>query len=84
MQAFTEDFQHYHILGLRTCISSPELASATILTASTTLADGLVTAVMVMGRGQGVELIERLESIEAYLAGKDTWTYNSAGLRTLV
>jgi thiamine biosynthesis lipoprotein len=83
MQAFTEDFQHHHILDPRTGISSPELASATIVTASGALADGLATAAMVMGLDESLALIEKLEGIEAYLVTKTMREYKTSGLRTI-
>jgi thiamine biosynthesis lipoprotein len=70
MQAFTSDFMDHHILDPRKGRSSPELASASVSAPSAALADGLATAVMVMGHA-GLELIEALHGCEAFVITKD-------------
>ncbi len=56
-----------HIISPRTGRSSDELASVTIIAQNATDADALSTAVSVMGRQKGLELIESLPKTEAIL-----------------
>jgi thiamine biosynthesis lipoprotein len=78
MQAFTQDFSNHHIIDPRTGRSSPELASVTIMAPTVTLADGLATAVMVMGT-KGFSLIEDLPTCEAYVVTKDSIVLKTTG-----
>ena len=43
------------------------MVSVSILADSCTLADGLATAVMVMGLEKGLELVNRLEGVEGFI-----------------
>jgi thiamine biosynthesis lipoprotein len=47
------------------------VVSATIIAPDCTLADGLATAVMVMGAGKGLALIDRLEGVEGLIVVAD-------------
>jgi thiamine biosynthesis lipoprotein len=78
MQAFTPDFLYHHIIDPRTGYSSPELASVSVIAPTTALADGLATAVMVMGKA-GLQLIEALSMCEAYAVTKDSRILKTAG-----
>jgi len=80
MQAFTPDFSCHHIIDPRTGYSSPELASVSVLAPTVTLADGLATAVMVMGK-TGLALVEGLSSCEAYVVTKDGHMLKSSGFQ---
>ncbi len=71
MQAFTADMRQHHIIDPRTGYSAPELAGATIMAPSAMLADGLATAVMVLGSQDGLALAEKLPGCGAYLADKN-------------
>jgi thiamine biosynthesis lipoprotein len=66
------------IIDPRTGRSSPELASVTIMAPTVTLADGLATAVMVMGT-KGFSLIEDLPTCEAYVVTKDSIVLKTTG-----
>jgi len=81
MQVFTQDMVHHHIIDPWTGYSSPHLSSATILAPMGSLADGLATAVMVLGPHLGMQLVERLDGIETYLITKELQTQASSGLR---
>ncbi len=70
LQSFTADLSLHHILDPRTGYSSSGLASATILAPTGALADGLATAVMVLGPERGIELLESLTECEGYLVTK--------------
>ena len=67
MQPFTADLSQHHILDPHTGRSAPELASVTIIAPSAMLADGLATAVSVLGPEAGFNLINHLDPIEALL-----------------
>jgi thiamine biosynthesis lipoprotein len=79
LQAYSADLGLHHILDPQKGISSPELASATVIADSGAVADALATALMVMGSQRGLALIESLPSCEAYLVGKDLRVWHSPG-----
>jgi len=66
---FEIDGVHYsHVIDPRTGFPvSNGVVSVSILTATCTMADGLATAVMVMGVDKGMELIERLDGVEGLI-----------------
>jgi len=80
MQAFTPDFVNNHIIDPRVGHSSPEFASATIFAPSATLADGIATAVMVMGN-TGLQFIENLPGCQAFLITKDSKVLKTSGFQ---
>ncbi|WP_420644349.1 FAD:protein FMN transferase [Candidatus Leptofilum sp.] len=71
MQPFTAELSQHHIIDPRTGYSAPELASVTITAPSAMLADGLATAVAVLGSKEGLELINQLSLVKAYLVTKE-------------
>jgi len=79
MQVFTPDYANHHIIDPRSGHSSPELASASVTAPTVTLADGLATAVMVMGK-PGLQFVERMPSCEAYLVSKDSLVLKTSGI----
>lgn len=79
LQAFTPDFRHHHIIDPRSGYSPPELASCTVIAPNVMLADGLATAIMVLGPKDGRELIEQMKDCEAYMVGKDLSHYQTTG-----
>lgn len=79
MQPFTPDLRHHHIIDPRSGFSPPELASCTVTAPNVALADGLATAIMVLGKDDALDLIEPLEGCETYMIGKDLQEYNSTG-----
>jgi len=70
MQAFTEDMLHHHIIHPKNGFSPVELASCTITAPNVALADSLSTAVMVLGKDGGFDLIESMKDCEAYVVDK--------------
>jgi thiamine biosynthesis lipoprotein len=78
-QPFSPDLSEYHILDPRRGHSSPELASATILAPTAALADGLATAVMVLGVEGGLTLVRRFSGCQAYLVTKGLRVYHTQG-----
>ncbi|MFH0782172.1 MAG: FAD:protein FMN transferase [Pseudomonadota bacterium] len=79
LQAFTADLRHHHIIDPRSGFSPPELASCTVTAPNVAQADGLATALMVLGKDDSLDLIESLDGCEAYLVGKDLRAYNTTG-----
>jgi thiamine biosynthesis lipoprotein len=65
--AEAEGKKYSHILNPATGESTEELISVTILATTAMEADALSTAVSVMGRQRGLDLIESLDGIEAIL-----------------
>jgi FAD:protein FMN transferase len=78
MQAFTPDFSNHHIIDPRTVHSSPEFASVSIIAPTTSLADALATAVMVMGKS-GLDLIDTIDRCEAFAVAKNMDEYRTTG-----
>lgn len=78
-QAFTPDLKNHHIIDPHTGFSSPELASCTVTAPSVVIADGLATAVMVLGRDKGLELLESMDDCEGYLIDKNQNSYHTGG-----
>lgn len=76
---YSPDFKRHHIIDPRSGFSPPELASVTVTAPNVMLADGLATAVMAMGRKEGLDFIESQKGCEAYLVGKDLQEINSSG-----
>jgi len=79
LQAFSPDLRYHHILDPHTGISPAELASCTVTAPNVTLADGLATAIMVLGPDAGRDLIEPMHECEAYMVGKDLTEYATSG-----
>lgn len=79
LQAFNADFSHHHIIDPRSGFSPPELASCTVTAPTVALADGLATALMVLGREDGLALIKGMDGCEAYLVDKGMQVTHSKG-----
>lgn len=67
---FTGDYAEHHIWDPRTGYSPTELAGVTVLAPDATLADGLSTALTVMGAEKGAALAERLDGVDAVFIDK--------------
>lgn len=80
LQAFTSDYRAHHIIDPRSGYSSPELASVSVLAPTLALADGLATAVMVMGKA-GMHLVEQCEMCEAYAITKNCSILKTSGFQ---
>ena len=79
LQSFSPDFRHHHILDPQRGISSPELASASVIAPSALAADAYATALMVMGAEEGRSLVERLPDVEALMVTKDLAVRETSG-----
>lgn len=79
LNSFTNDYSLHHIIDPHRGISSEELSSVTIVAPTTTQADALGTAVMVIGIEKGLALVEQLSDIECLVVTKALNTYQSSG-----
>lgn len=72
---------YHHILDTKTGypVASP-LTSVSIITDRSVIADGLSTAVYVLGLEKGLELVDRLDGVEAILLTEDRSVYASEGI----
>lgn len=84
MTSFSPDLKHHHILDPRTGVSPSELASVTVAADTGMLADGLATALFVLGTEKGLALLQRFPKAEAFLVRKDGSTAASAGFQALL
>ncbi len=67
---WSADFSHHHILDPKTHRSPTETASVSVLAQSGGMADGLATAMMVMGPEKSLALARRLPGVEALIVTK--------------
>lgn len=77
--SFSGDFKHHHILDPRLGFSPGELSSVTVSAPSAAEADGLSTAIMVLGVQAGLELVENWSGVETLLVDKNGHKYLSSG-----
>ena len=79
-QYFEKDgLRYHHILDPKTGSPSTGLQSVTIINKSNTFADALATAVFVMGKEDGIKLIESLDDTEAMIIYSDGKIFFSSG-----
>jgi FAD:protein FMN transferase len=67
---WSSDYTHHHILDPETARSPFVAASVSVLAQSGGLADGLSTAMMVMGPEKSIALAQRLKGVEALIVTK--------------
>ncbi|WP_019501270.1 FAD:protein FMN transferase [Pseudanabaena sp. PCC 6802] len=68
---FSQDYQHHHIFDPTTGESPRELSSVTVLAPTGIEADGLSTAILVLGVEKGLALAKRIRGVEAIATCKD-------------
>jgi thiamine biosynthesis lipoprotein len=76
---FDDSKQFHHIIDPKTGYSATDLISVTIIADTALEADALATSVFVMGRDQGLQLVESLENVEGLLITKDKDIIKSKG-----
>ncbi|MEQ1719096.1 MAG: FAD:protein FMN transferase, partial [Hyphomicrobium sp.] len=76
---WSDDFSHHHILDPKTRHSPPVTASVSVLAHSGGLADGLATAMMVMGPQKSIALAARLPGVEALIVTKSGERFQTPG-----
>ncbi len=77
--SFSPDHRDNHIFDPRTGKSPTELASVSVLAESGLVADGLSTALFVLGPEQGLRLIEATPGADALFVLKDGRTLATRG-----
>jgi thiamine biosynthesis lipoprotein len=77
----SEGVRYHHILDPRTGMPSRGLRSATVICPDATLADGLSTAIMVMGAERGIALADSLPEVEAVVVDTAGELRVTAGLK---
>ena len=73
--------RHHHLLNPFTGFPARECRSVTILAEDTLSADGLATAVFVMGPERGIRFIEAMAGVEGLIVSADGGTIQSNGLK---
>ena len=76
---FSADFAQHHIIDPRTGRSPSELASASVVARTATLADALSTTILVLGSVEGLRLIEQFDDVDALLITKKGRQLRSPG-----
>lgn len=71
--------RYHHILDPRTLRPAADTVAVTVLARDGTTADGLATALFVMGPKAGLSLVERLPGVEALFAAPDGRVTASSG-----
>lgn len=74
-----EGIRYHHILDPKTGYPSRGLQSVTIISKSNIFADGLATAVFVMGKDKGMKLIESLNDTETMIIDSEGKIFYSSG-----
>lgn len=74
-----DGIRYHHILNPFTGFPSNELQSVTVIHENNAIADGLATAVFVMGKVKGLALIESLNNTEAMIINEEGKIFYSSG-----
>lgn len=73
--------RYHHILNPRTGFPAEGTQSVTVVARDAAMADALSTAVFVMGRIEGMALIERLPDVEGVIVDSEGMIHTSSGFR---
>ena len=76
--------RYHHILDPKSGYPSKGLQSATIINKSNSIADALATSVFVMGKENGLKLIETLDGTEAMLIDSEGKIFYSSGFENFL
>ncbi len=76
---FDPEKKFHHIINPNTGYSATELISVTIITDKAIDADALATSVFVLGKEEGLKLIETLDNVKGLLITKDRDIIKSSG-----
>jgi len=74
------DTRYHHILNAATGMPSRGVISVTVIAEDTTSADALSTTVFIMGKAEGMALIEDLPGVEALMVDEEGRVFTSSGL----
>jgi FAD:protein FMN transferase len=78
---FDDKMEYHHIINPKTGFSATELISATIVTDNAFDADALSTAVFVLGKEKGMDLIESLPGVEGLIITREREVLRSSGFK---
>ena len=81
---FDPEKEVHHIIDPRTGYSANLCISSTIIADNATVADILATAVFVLGANEGIELVERLDNVEAMIIDNERNIIKSSGLEKYI
>ncbi len=76
---FDPEMKLHHILDPRSGVSARGVISVTVTARTAMMADALATSVFVLGVEKGIELVEGLEGIEAFLVTDERSIVTSSG-----
>lgn len=74
-----DGIRYHHILNPKNGFPAKGLQSVTIINQSNTFADALATAVFVMGKDEGIKLIESLDDTEGMIVDRNGKIFYSSG-----
>lgn len=74
---FSDDFVYNHIFDPKTGRSPREFASVSVAAPAGLIADGLSTALFVLGRERALALLEKLPDCDAFFVTKDGQTFKT-------
>lgn len=77
--SFSDDHTSHHIFDPRTGRSPQSFSSVSVLAPSGLLADGLSTALFVLGLEEGLKLIDSINGVDALYVAKDGRTHSTPG-----
>jgi len=80
---YDDEKKFHHIVDPRTGFSATELISVTIVTDKAVDADALATSVFVLGKEDGLNLVENTKNTEALIITKDKEIIKSSGFDAL-
>ncbi len=75
--------RHHHIISPSTGRSASEVQSVTIIGPNATRTDALSTSIFILGRIEGLKLIDRLADVEAVVIDAQGLMHYSSGLEDL-
>ncbi len=78
---FDENKTFHHLVNPKTGYSADKCISVTIIASNATMADSLSTGVFAMGTEKGLELIDSIGGVEAFILGSDREVYESEGIK---
>ncbi|MEY4705893.1 MAG: hypothetical protein RL042_2098 [Nitrospirota bacterium] len=76
--------RYHHVLDPRTLQPARACQSVTVIAKEGVWADGLDTGIFVMGPERGMELVKKLQDVEAIIVGHDGRVFVSSGLKARV
>jgi len=79
-----EGRRYHHIFNPKNGFPAEDCRSVTIITKDCTSADGLATAVFVLGPEKGYSLCQRLEGVDCLIVDKEGKIITSPGLKDRV